>query len=131
MVSMFTAVSSDSPPIVNVSGRKQLVIVDKQNANHQPDHLARREVVACGLVSKFVEATDEVLKDQPHLLIRHRARVEVHVRELGNDEVEDVRLAHSLDLVLELEEIEDIAHILREALDIAYEGLVDVLRARL
>ena len=53
--------------------------------------------------------------------------VQVHVAELGDDEVEDVRLAHPLDLVLELEEIEDVAHVLREALDVADEVLLDVV----
>jgi hypothetical protein len=77
---------------------EQLVVVDEQDAHHQPDDLARREVVARGLVGQFVEAPDEVLEDEPHLLVRHRVRVQVHVAELGDDEVEDVRLAHPLDL---------------------------------
>ena len=106
---------------------EQLVVVDEQDVHHQPDDLARREVVARGLVGQLVEAADEVLEDEPHLLVRHRVRVQVHVAELGDDEVEDVRLAHPLDLVLELEELEDVAHVLREALDVADEVLLDVV----
>ena len=106
---------------------EQLVVVDEQDVHHQPDDLARREVVAGGLVGQLVEAADEVLEDQPHLLVRHRIRVQVHVAELGDDEVEDVRLAHLLDLVLELEELEDGADVRREALDVADEVLLDVV----
>ncbi|TLD46543.1 MAG: hypothetical protein FAZ92_01169 [Accumulibacter sp.] len=105
----------------------QLVVVDEQDAHHQPDDLARREVVAGGLVGEFVEAADEVLEDEPHLLVGHRVRVQVHVAELGDDEVEDVRLAHPLDLGFELEELEDVADVLRETLDVADEVLLDVV----
>ena len=88
---------------------EEFVVIDEQDAHHQPDDLARREVVARGLVREFVEAPDEVLEDQPHLLVRHRARVQIDIGELGDDEVEDVRLAHPLDLGFELEEVEDVA----------------------
>ena len=54
-------------------------------------------------VGQFVEVPDEVLEDQPHLLVRHRVRVQVHVAELGDDEIENVRLAQPTDLVIELE----------------------------
>ena len=102
-------------------GGEQLVVLDEQDAHHQTDDLARREVVARGLVGQFVEAADEVLEDEPHLLVRHRVRVQVDIAELRDDEVEDVRLPHPLDLVLELEEVEDVAHIPREAVDVADE----------
>jgi hypothetical protein len=53
--------------------------------------------------------------------------VQIDVTELGDDEVEDVRLAHPLDLVLELEEVEEVANVPREALDVADEVLLDVV----
>ena len=108
-------------------GGEQPVVLDEQDAHHQPDDLARREVVARGLVGQLVEAPDEVLEYEPHLLVRHRVRVQVDVAELGDDEVEDVRLAHPLDLVLELEGFEDVAHIPREAVDVADEVPLDVV----
>lgn len=43
-----------------------------------------------------------------------------------NDHVEDVRLAHLLDLALEPEEVEDVADVARGA-DVADEVLVDVV----
>ena len=69
----------------------------------------------------------KVLEDQAHLLVGHRIWVQVHVAELGDDQVQDVRLPHLLDL----EELEDAAHIGREALDVADEVLLDVVRIAL
>jgi hypothetical protein len=64
-----------------------------------------------------------MLKNTPetndHLLIRHSIWMQVHVAELGHDEVKDVCFAHLLDLVLELEELEDVADVFGEALDVA------------
>ena len=114
--------------LADCAGRgEQLVVIDKQNVHHQPDDLARREVIARGLVGQFVEAADEVLEDEPHLLVRHRVRVQVDIAELPDDEVQDICLAHPLDLVLKLEEIEDVAHVAREALDVDDEMLLDVV----
>ena len=112
-------------------GREQVVVVDEQDVHHQPDHLARREVVASGLVCQLVEAADQILEDEAHLLVGYPVRVQVDVGELRNHEVEDVRLVHLLDLVLELEVLEDVAHIGREALDVADEVPGDVVRVAL
>ena len=98
--------------LADCAGRgEQLVVIDKQDVHHQPDDLARREVIARGLVGQFVEAADEVLEDEPHLLVRYRVRVQVDIAELPDDEVQDICLAHPLDLVLELEEVENVAHV--------------------
>ncbi len=64
---------------------QQLVIVDEENADHQPHDLARREVIAGGFVGQFVEPPDEVLEDQPHLLVGHAVRVKVDFAELRDD----------------------------------------------
>ncbi len=90
---------------------EKFVIVDEQNVHHEPNHLARREVIAGGLIRQFVEPADEVLEDEAHLLVWHRIRVQIHVAKLGDDEIENVRLAHLLDLVLELKELEDRADV--------------------
>lgn len=95
--------------------------------DHQPDHFARREVVARGLVCELVEAADQVIEDPTHLLVRRGLRVQVHVAELGDDEEEEVRLAHPLNLGLKLEKTEDAAHLGREVLHVADEVLLDVV----
>ena len=64
---------------------EELVVVDEQDVHHQPNDLAWSEVVASGLVGQFVEAADEVLEDQSHLVVRYRIRMQVDVAELGDD----------------------------------------------
>jgi len=54
--------------------------------------------------------------------------VQIHIAELGDDEVEDIRLAHLLNFIFELEKIKDRADIGREAFDVADEMLFDVVR---
>ena len=57
--------------------------------------------------------------------------MQIHVGELRDDEVEDVRLVHLLDFGFELEEVEDALDVSREALDVADQMLVDVVRVAL
>jgi hypothetical protein len=102
-------------------GRGQkAVVVDEQDVHHQPDDFARGEVVAGGLVGQLIEAADEVLEDQPHFLVGNGVRVEVHIAELGDNEIEDIGLAHLLDRASKNEV--DIG----KSLD-AHEVLVDVV----
>ena len=96
--------------------------------DHEPDDFARGEVVAGGLVGQFVETADKVFKDQPHRFVGHLVGVEIHFAELGDDQVKDVRLAHLLDLGLKLEKLENRPDVLGEALDIADEVFIDVVR---
>ena len=106
---------------------QQVVVVNEEQIDHEADDVAGGEVIACGLVGQFVEAADEVLEDQPHVVVRDVVGVQVHVAELGDDEVEDVGLAHPLDFVGELEILEDAADVGGEAVDVAGEVLVDVV----
>ena len=53
---------------------EQVVVLDEENVHHEPDDLARGEVVAGGLVGQLIEAADEILEDEPHLLVAHLAR---------------------------------------------------------
>ena len=110
---------------------EQLVVLNEEDAHHQPDDLSRREVVARGLVRQFVEAADEIFEEESHLLVREPVGVQVHVAELRDDEVQDIALLHLLDLGLELEELEDVAHVGRKALDIADEVRGNVVRISL
>ena len=45
------------------------------------------KVVARRLIGQFVEASDQVLEDEPHLRVGHGVRVEIDAGELGDDEV--------------------------------------------
>jgi hypothetical protein len=106
---------------------EQLVILDEEDAYHETDDLARREVIARGLIGQFVEPADEVLEDEPHLRIKHPVGVQIHVAELRDDEIEDVGLAHLLDLAPKLEVLEDAADIGRDTINVADKMLGDVV----
>ena len=88
-------------------------------------------MVASGLVRQLIEATDKVLEDEAHLRVGHPVRVQIDIGELRDHKVEDVCFAHLLDLVLELEILEDVAHVAREALDVTDEVPGDVIRIAL
>ena len=56
-------------------GGQEFVVLDEQQVHHQADHFAGREVVASRLVGQFVEAANQVLEDEPHLLVAYLIRV--------------------------------------------------------
>ena len=74
---------------------KQLVVLDEEEVDHQPDDLARREVLAGRLVRELREAADELLVEVAHLQVGDDVRVEVDLGELRDDEVEEVLLARA------------------------------------
>ena len=101
----------------------------EQQVDHQPDDFARSEVVAGRLVRGFVESPDQVLEDQPHLMVRHGVRVQVDLGELRDDQEQPVGLVQLGDLLLELEVLEDLPRLRREALDVVRQvlgGLVGI-----
>lgn len=57
--------------------------------------------------------------------------MQIYIAEFGNDQVEDVRLAHLLNFRLELEIIEDRADVCRKSLDVANKVLLNVVRIAL
>src|SRR5208283_535204 len=106
---------------------KQLVVVDKEYVHHQPDNLTRGEMVSSRFIGKLVETADEVFKDQPHVFIWHRVRVQVHLAELGNHEIKDICLSHPFYLIAELEVFKYAAYVCRKPVDVADEVLVNVV----
>ena len=72
--------------------------------------VARGEVFTGGLVGKLGEFPDELLEDIAHLGIADNGGVEVNVGELFRDEVEQPELGKFVDLDVESEVLENIAH---------------------
>ena len=70
---------------------QQVLVLDEQQVDHQPDHLAGREVLTGRLVGEFREAADQLLVEVAHLQVRDRVGVEVDLGELRHDEVQQVR----------------------------------------
>lgn len=64
----------------------------QQHVDHQPDHFAWREVVPSGFVGGFVKSPDQVLEQQPHRDVVDLLGTQVDVNELGNDQVQPIRL---------------------------------------
>ena len=104
-------------------GTQNLAVGREQQIDHQPDHFARREVVAGRLVRCFVEAPDHVFKDQAHVVIGYGVGMQVDVGELPDHQVEPVGLVELGDLFLELEVLEYLPGLGREALDVVRQVL--------
>ena len=95
--------------------------------SHQPDHLARREVVAGLLVRLLVEAHDEVLEEIAHLDVVDPIRVQVDAGHRLDDDVKAVARIELLDLVAELELLENAPSRVGETVDVGDEIGRDVL----
>ena len=106
---------------------QRLVILDEDQIDHQPDDFARREVLAGGLVGEFGELADQLLEDRAHLGVADGFRVQVDVGELLGDQVEQPGLGQPVDLGVEVEALEDVAHRGREGLDVGEQVLPDVV----
>ena len=63
-----------------------------------------------GFVRQFGELADQFLKHRTHLRITDRVGVQVDVGELFGDEIQQPGLGEFVDLGVELEALEDVAH---------------------
>ena len=106
---------------------EQRVVLGEQEVHHQADDLARREVLAGGLVRLLREAPDQLLVDVAHLRVADDVGVQVDVGEAGDDEVQETGLVESLDLLLESELVDDLPCRRREAADVLAEVGRDVV----
>ena len=106
---------------------RAVVVLDEEQVHHEPDDLARGEVLSGGLVGELGELADELLEDRAHLRVADGVGVEVDVGELLGDEVEQLGLGEPVDLGVELEALEDVAHRGREGLHVGAQVLADVV----
>ena len=109
------------------AGRQHLAVLDEQQVHHQPDHLARGEVLAGRLVGDFGELADQLLEDAAHRGVVDHVRVQIDAGELLGDQIEQIGLGQALDLAGEVEALEDVARRRREGLQIGVEVLADVV----
>ena len=77
---------------------EQLVIFDEQQVDHQPDHLARSEVLTCRLVGKLGESTDQLLVEVAHLQIGDIVGVQIDVAEPRDNQIKQIRPVQAVDL---------------------------------
>jgi len=101
---------------------ENVVVLDEDEVDHQPDHLARGEVFTGGLVRDFRELADQFLEHEAHLVVVHRLGVQVDLAELLGHLVEQPALVQAIDLGVEVEALEQVAHLRRESLDVAEQS---------
>ncbi len=80
-----------------------------------------------GFVRDFGEFADQFFKDQSHLAVADVFRMQIDLGELLGDQIKQSGLGEAVDLGVEFEALEDVAHGRREGLDIAVEVLADVV----
>jgi hypothetical protein len=95
----------------------------EHEVGHEPHGIARRPVLAGLLVVVLVELADEFLEDGAHrMVVDARGReVDVRVEELVDQRAERVRLGERGQLVAELEVLQDVLDVGREAVEIVLE----------
>ena len=113
---------------LDLVARAEVRLGREQEADHQPDHLARREVLPGLLVRLLGADADELLEHVPHRHVVDALRREVDVRELLDDLVEQVPLVHARDVLVEPEALHDLEDVVREVPNVAAEVLRDVVR---
>ena len=104
------------------------VVVDEQQVHHEPDDLARGEVLTGGLVRQLRELADQFLVEVAHLDVRHDVGVQVDVGELADDLVQQVGPSQPVDLDAEVELVDDVPGGLGEAPDVQLERVGDRVR---
>lgn len=104
-----------------------LVVLDEEEVDHEADDLARGEVLPGGLVGQLGELADQLLEDRAHLGVADGLRVQVDGGEFLGDEVEQSRLVEAVDLGVEVEALEDVAHGGRKGLHVGAEVFADIV----
>jgi hypothetical protein len=102
-------------------------ILGKDEVDHEPDHLARREVLAGRLIGQFGKLANQFLEDRAHVGIADPVRVKVDLAELLGDEVEQVGIGKSVDLRFQLEAGEDVFDVGRKAVKVSRKVHRDVI----
>ncbi len=131
------------PVVEDVGAGQELLHYGQEGqVGHQAHHVARGKVLACLLVVLLAEAPDQLLEDRTHpvvvearkpygaVAVQHglRAQVDAAVQELLYQVTEGVRLDQGRYLVTELELVEDLLHVLREAVQVGFEVRPELLR---
>ena len=111
-----------------VAGEKFAVVVE-EDVDHELDDFARGIVLPCVLVVRLGESADDLLKDIAHLKIGDHGRVQVRLWrcELLEHDIEDALVRHGGDVCIKAEFRDDIAHVLRKAVQILMEVFLDIV----
>ena len=108
---------------------EHFIVVHEEDVDHEPDEFARRVVLPGILVAGLGEFADDFFKDVSHFQIGNVVGMEVAflLREFLQDDVEDAFLVHARDFGIEIEPLDDFAHVRRESLQVLAEVRRDVV----
>jgi hypothetical protein len=107
--------------------RENIVILGKDEVDHEPDNLTRCEVLAGSLVGEFRKLANQLLEDGSHVRVADLVRVKVNLAKLLGDEVEQVGVGEPIDLRLQFETGEDVFDVRRKAVEIRSKVHRDVI----
>ena len=133
------AVIEEIGPRLDPAGDRQ-----QHQPRHQLDRVARRPVLARLLVVLLVEAAHQLLENRPHRVVvearelyravrvpdRVGAEIDRGIEELLDQRAERVGPRKPRELIAELEALQDLLHIRREAVEISLEVGPELLLAR-
>jgi len=117
---------------------------EEDQLRHELHGVALGPVLAGLFVVLLVEAADQLLEDRAHAVVvetgllhraiavqdRFGAQVDVRREQLLDQRVQRIRLRQPRDLVAELELLEDVLHVRREAVQVSLEVRPELLLAR-
>ena len=100
----------------------------QQQADHEPDDLAGREVLPGFLVGLLGADADQLLEHIAHLHVVHTLRRQVEVREPLDHLEQALPLGEAVDLGAEVEAGHDVSHVRRVRSDVRVEVHRDLVR---
>lgn len=105
------------------AGFKRSLDRQENEVRHQPNGIARRPVLACLLVVVLVELANQLLKNRAHRVVvdARRRQVNFGIKELVDQRAERVGLGECGELVAELEVLQYVLDVGREAVEIVLE----------
>ena len=102
-------------------------VAGEQQVDHEANDFAGREVLAGVLVHRLAELADQLLEDVTHLQVRHAVGVEVDVLEPLGGQEEQAGLFELGDGVVEVELLDDLAHVVGKGVDVVLQVGGEVL----
>jgi hypothetical protein len=109
------------------------LVLDRQEheVGHQAHGIARRPVLAGFFVVLFVELADQLLEHRAHRVVvdAGRGEIDVRVQELGDQRAQRVGARQRGQLIPELEVLQDVLHVRREAVEVVLEVRQQLLLA--
>ena len=91
-------------------GAQLIAVAGEEQIDHQPDDLARSEVLPRSFVRLLAEAPDQLFEHVAHLQTPDSVGMQIDVGELSDDEVEQVGLVQTHDLLAEAEPLERLGY---------------------